>query len=78
MKLPNVAVNVENEATATAGLVRKPKKYIQIGITIPPPPIPAIVERALITMKTIRPTISIGSTGKMNLWTQTSFLQVKN
>ena len=50
-----------------------------MGTTIPPPPIPAITAKAIKIVKTMVPTISIGSKGDNPLWAQTfSFPQTTN
>ena len=52
-----------------ADLVVKPKNTMQRGVIMPPPPIPATVDRAIKIKMTIMPPISIGSAGNKGLWT---------
>jgi hypothetical protein len=47
--------------------IENPKKVMQKGITTPPPPMPAIVLRAMITGRIIKPENSEGKIGKMAL-----------
>ena len=58
MKLPTVAAKVTNAETATAALVSKPKNTIQNGVTIAPPPTPAIVDKTLMPIIAKIPPIS--------------------
>jgi len=58
-KLANVALNVAKAETATASFVGKPQKTIQNGVTMAPPPTPAIVVRIFNMINTnIPPTSS--------------------
>lgn len=52
---------------AIACLVGNPKKVMQKGMTIPPPPIPAIVDKEIITISKKRPANSIPKIGKTSL-----------
>ncbi len=47
--------------------IENPKNVMQKGMTTPPPPIPAIVLRAMITGRIIRPENSEGNMGKIAL-----------
>ena len=57
-------MKIEKLEIAIAGFVLKLKKAITIGTEMPPPPIPAILERAFITEKTTMPPYSKGFIGK--------------
>lgn len=48
-------VKIENPDIVIAFLVEKIKKDIHIGVTMPPPPIPAAVDRAIRNDKTSKP-----------------------
>ena len=61
---------IEKLEMATAGFVSNLKKAMSIEIAMPPPPIPATVQRAMIKPKTNKPTISSGSYGKTALCSQ--------
>lgn len=51
-------VNMVKPDNAIAPLVGNPKKVMQKGITIPPPPMPATVEIEVIRISRRRPTNS--------------------
>ena len=51
----------------TAYFKSKLKKAINNGTTAPPPPIPDIVDKAIITAITKQPTYSFGSIGNTSL-----------
>ena len=58
---------MEKLEIATAGLVSNFQKAMSIEMAIPPPPMPATVQSAMMKPKTKRPTISRGSYGKTAL-----------
>ena len=68
-------VKIENPEIGIAYLVDKLKNVIHKGITTPPPPIPAIVHRAIITDNTIRPIISCNVIGKTPLRSQICYAE---
>ena len=53
---------------ATAGLVVNLKKAIIRETAIPPPPIPATVQRAIMNAKVNKPATSLSSGGMTDLW----------
>lgn len=53
---------------ATAGLVVNLKKAIIRDTAIPPPPMPATVQRAIMNAKVNRPATSLSSGGMTALW----------
>ena len=67
MNLVSEQVRIENPDNAIDFFIEKPKNVIQNGITTPPPPIPAIVLRAIIIGKIINPANSDPHIGKMCL-----------
>jgi len=60
-KLPKVEKNVANEETETASFVARPKNTIHRGVTMCPPPTPAIGQRIFKHTRTKIPPISIPS-----------------
>lgn len=60
-------VRIENPLIDIALFVEKTKKVMHIGVTRPPPPIPAMVDRAIKTESTIKPPNSMGYTGNTSL-----------
>lgn len=75
MKLPIVAAKVTNADTATASLVTNPKKTMQNGVTIAPPPTPAIVDKTLIPIIAKMPQISKLICGNTSLWSHSPSTQ---
>ena len=69
--------NIENPDRVTAFLVSKTKNVMQKGITIPPPPIPAIVHSDIRNGKSNTPTNSRGNTGNIPLCSH-SFYELHN
>ena len=61
-------VSIENPLKEIAFFIEKLKNVIQNGMTIPPPPTPAIVLSAITAGRTIRPANSGGNIGNMALW----------
>lgn len=53
---------------ATAGLVVNLKKAIIRDTAIPPPPMPATVQRAIMNAKVNKPATSLSSGGMTALW----------
>ena len=70
MYLVREHMKIENPEIAMAPFIEKPKKVMQRGMTTPPPPMPAIVLKAMIIGKMINPANSEPKIGKMLLWTQ--------
>lgn len=65
MNRASVVKKIEKLDIAIAVLVVKKKNAMRTGIAIPPPPIPAMLARAMIRLKVIKPPISrpyIGNT----------------
>lgn len=58
---------IENTEIAIVILVLKTKNIIHIGVITPPPPIPAIAERATKIERIISPMISLGRKGRTGL-----------
>jgi hypothetical protein len=70
MYLVTEHVKMVNPDIAIAPLVENPKNIMQKDTTIPPPPIPAIVEIVIIKMSKAKPMNSIPRIGKIVLCLQ--------
>lgn len=67
MYLVRLAEKMEKELRAIDSLVSKPKKKMQNGMIIPPPPIPAAFDMARMIGKSIIPANSFSVIGKIDL-----------
>lgn len=63
--------NIEKPESDIDFFMVNPKKVMHNGITTPPPPIPAIVLKAMITGRIIKPENSEGNIGKIALCSHT-------
>ena len=63
-----VQIRIVKLEIATAGLVVNLKKAIMRDTAIPPPPMPATVQRAIMNAKVNKPAISLSSGGMTALW----------
>ena len=66
-KRTKVVRKIDRLDIAMAGFVGNTNIAMMFGMATPPPPMPAMFDKAMITAKTIMPPISSGSTGKTSL-----------